>query len=178
MTATGGEAAPAAGGPGQPSNGAAKRRGDLASELEGLAEELEEKSSELNRIDPGPEDDPDLESLWRAGLVVMRGYVDRVDRIQADCLRAVNEEPQASGTVDTAREPLNQLGKAVVGAIVVINAAVHSLQRPDQPFMLLTRSMCFRDAADQLSELAQRCRGLVVHMGGKKGLGGNPPNPA
>lgn len=167
MTSAGEEATRAASDSGQQAGDTVKSREDLATELEKLAKELTAKSRDLKRAKPDLEKKQTMASLWQAGLVVMREYADKVDRILDDGQETVNEEP-AVGDEDTAKDALPQLAEAFDDAIEAINAAIDCLERADQPSR--TRSRSYREAADELAELANHCDGLVVHLRGTEGL--------
>jgi acetoin utilization deacetylase AcuC-like enzyme len=164
MTPAAGEGASAPGGSSSPPGGSPKSRQDLATELEKLAKDLPESARRLKRAKRGP--NQTMTGLWDVGLVEVRGYVDRVDQIWADSID--DGEPEASGTQDTAPAAFTQLEKAIDDAVVVINAAIDALERDSES--TTTRSDCYRKAADQLTELAKRCDGLVVHLRGTEGL--------
>jgi hypothetical protein len=169
MTSTGGDAAPAADNSGPPSGEAVRSREGLASDLENLAEELIAKAKELKRAKRDLEQKQTMAGLWEAGLVVMLEYVDRVTLVLDESQEIVNDDPGASDT-DTAQDALAQLDEAVYDAKEAIDAAIDSLESDDQPFRSTTRSKSFRNAADQLSELGQRCEGLAVHLRGPEAL--------
>ena len=164
MTSAGGGDAQTAGAAGQSSSGdAVISREDLASKLKELAEELPGDARRLKRAQR--EKNQTMAGLWEAGLVEVRGLVDRVDQIRADYQKIDNEELEASGTADTAPAALTQLEQAVDDAIVAINRAIDSLERGAE-----STSDNYRKEADQLSELAERCQGLVVHLRGPDAL--------
>jgi chromosome segregation ATPase len=161
MTSAGGGDAQTAGAAGQSSSGdAVISREDLASKLRELAEELPGDARRLKRAQR--EKNQTMAGLWEAGLVEVRGLVDRVDQIWADYQKIDNEELEASGTAPAA---LTQLEQAVDDAIVAINRAIDSLEQGAE-----STSDNYRKAADQLSELAERCQGLVVHLRGPDAL--------
>jgi chromosome segregation ATPase len=167
MTSAGEGATGTPGDSGQQAGDTVKSREGLATELEDLAEELTAKSRELKRAQPDLKKKQTMASLWQAGLVVMREYADKVDRVLEDGRKTVNEE-HAVGDEDTAKDVLPQLAEAVDDAIEAINAAIDCLERADQTSR--TRSRCYRKAADELAELANHCDGLVVHLRGTEGL--------
>jgi chromosome segregation ATPase len=173
MTSVGEGASQAAGDSGRQAGDTVKSREDLATELEKLAKELTAKSRELKRAQPDLEKKQTMASLWQAGLVVMREYADKVDRILDDAQETVNDEP-AIDDKDTAKDALPQLEEAFDDALEAINAAIDCLER-DQPSR--TRSKCYREAADELAELANRCDSLAVHLRGAEGLDLPPPGP-
>jgi len=87
-----------------------------------------------------------------------------------DCQATVTEQSKASGKADTAQPALTQLEQAVGKAFGAIRSALHSLQLPDQSFLLEGREDSYMKAVGQLDELASRCTGLVVLMLGQKAL--------
>ena len=96
-----------------------------------------------------------MASLWQAGLVVMREYADRVDRILDDAQKTIDEELAASDE-DTAKDALPHLEEAFDDAVEAINAATDCLERPDQPSS--ARGRCYREAADGLAPHRQALR--------------------
>jgi hypothetical protein len=174
MTSAGDGATPAPGDSGHQAGNAVKSREDLATELEKLAKELTVKSGELKRAKPDLARKQFMASLWQAGLVIMREYADKVDRILDDGQKTVSEEPTI-GDEDTAKDVLPQLAEAFDDAVEAINAAIDCLERADQPSR--TRSRCYREAADELAELARHCDSLAVHLRGAEGLDLPPVGP-
>jgi hypothetical protein len=174
MPPAGEGAARAAGQSRQQAGDMARSREDLAAELENLAGALTAKSRELKRAKPDVGRKQAMASLWQAGLVVMREYADRVDRILDDAQKTVDEEPAASDE-DTAKDALPHLEEAFDDAVEAINAATDCLERPDQPSS--ARGRCYREAADGLAELAKHCDSLVVHLRGTEGIDLPPSVP-
>ena len=111
MPPAGEGAARAAGQSRQQAGDMARSREDLAAELENLAGALTAKSRELKRAKPDVGRKQAMASLWQAGLVVMREYADRVDRILDDAQKTVDEEPAASDE-DSAKDALPHLEEA------------------------------------------------------------------
>jgi hypothetical protein len=161
MVPAAGDKAPPPDGFSSQSDHSARSREDLESDLDELVKELPAAARRLKRAKR--EQNQTMAGLWEAGLVDVRGYVDRVDQIWVDWIE--NEEPEANGAEDTAPAALTQLEQAVDDAMVAINRAIDSLERGEE-----STSDNYRKAADQLTELAKRCVGLVVHLRGTEGL--------
>ena len=179
MTGLGGAAAGAVGDAGRPNTVSEPVRGrdELADALRTLTEDLKTASGRLKRAVPGLDEgsasagpEEEVASLWRTGLQEVLGWIKKVDRLQGDCQATVTEQSKASGKADTAQPALTQLEQAVGKAFGAIRSALHSLQLPDQSFLLEGREDSYMKAVGQLDELASRCTGLVVLMLGQKAL--------